>query len=302
MIMKIKPGNCLLKLMTLVVLGWLSPQAQAFISGSIKCSLSGYPSNGYEFAAGAEMKVPFSGTCTAVRTYPSGAGTNLEITAISGTSPANLQVLDPYSNTYMLQLPLGSWGAACLGGTCAPILAGRSVSYVYYVVGTAPSTPGRRTARVKLGVTSTGGWQAYAEWFHEWLFIYNVRAVSCSLSSPSAVNLKFGTISSANLSAVSQSTSVSLNCPSSMRANVTLTPSQSVVSANTGVSRTTLAGLNMQAIWTDSGNPVVFTSPRAMVLRAGSNSVNLSFKPQLEAGKSPAGAFQSQYTLNINYQ
>ena len=303
MIMKIKPGMCLLKLMTLVVLGCLlPPQAQALISGSINCSISGYPANGYEFAAGADIKVPFSGSCTALRTYPISAGTNLEITQISGIAPANLRVLDPYSNTYMAQLPLGSYGPSCLGGSCVPLWAGRSVSYVYYIVGTAPSTPGRRTARVKLGVTSTGGWQAYAEWIHELLFTYNVRAVSCTLSSPSAVNLNFGTISSANLGAATQSTSVSVTCPTTMRAAVTLTPSQAVVSANTGVSRTSLSGLNMQAIWSDSGNPVNFNTPRAMLLSAGSNSVNLTFRPQLEAGQSPAGAFQSQYTLNINYQ
>lgn len=293
---------CWSKCLTLLVLGWMLPlDAQALIDGSWDCNVSGSNLSGYTFAAGAEMKVPFSGTCTAKRVFPGGAYPTLQITNSSGSNPARLYGLDPYSNTYMSTLPLGNYGADCLGGRCAWIPVGGKVSYTYYIGGTAPSTPGRRIARVTLGVTAIG-YPNYAEWIHMTTFIYNVAAVSCTLSSPSAVNLKFGTISSANLSAVSQSTSVSLNCPSSMRANVTLTPSQSVVSANTGVSRTTLAGLNMQAIWTDSGNPVVFTSPRAMVLRAGSNSVNLSFKPQLEAGKSPAGAFQSQYTLNINYQ
>ena len=156
-------------------------------------------------------------------------------------------------------------------------------------------------AFISVGVTSFG-FLNYAEWFHSVWFVYNVRASGCTLGSPGTVNLSFGSISSGDLNNQMQSTSVSVNCQSAVQATVSLVPSQAMVSATTGVSRTTLAGLNMQALWTDSGNPVNFTSPRNMPMRAGANDVNLSFKPQLAAGQSPAGAFQSQYTLTIDYR
>ncbi|OEC33761.1 Fimbrial protein [Pseudomonas cuatrocienegasensis] len=302
--MKVKKdvGACWCRLLALLVLGcWLPLDAQALIGGSLDCNITGSSTTGYTFAAGAEMKVPFSGTCTAKRVFPNGAYPTLQIVHISGSSPARLYGLDYYSNTYLSQLPLGNYGSSCLGGRCVWIPVGGKVSYEYYIGGIAPSTPGRRVAQVTLGVTAIG-YPNYAEWIHPMTFIYNVSAVSCTLSSPSAVNLNFGTVSNTNISGQTQSTSVSVNCPSAVTASVTLTPSQTVVNDSGGVSRTTLNGLNMQAIWSDTGNSVTFSRARTMYMSAGNNNVNLRFKPQVVAGQSPAGAFQSQYTLNISYQ
>lgn len=299
--LKSRNGVRHIRLTTLLILlggGLLPLHAHAFISGSMSCSVSGYPTNGYTFQAGAEIKIPFSGTCQAVRAYPYGAGNNLQITPVSGANPARIQVLDPYSYTYMSQLPLGSYGPSCLGGRCSGIAAGTSVSYTYYVVGTAPSTPGRRMVKIDLGVTSAN-YPAYAEWIHSLMFIYNVSATSCSLSSPSNVNLNFGTLSSANVSDNTQHTSISINCPSAMRASLNLTPSQAAVNGTSGLSRTTLPGLNMQAKW--GQDPVNFNSYIYRYLNTGTNTLDLNFVPVLEPGQSPSGAFQSQYTLTINY-
>lgn len=285
-------------LLMLMIAGLLPLHAQALISGSLSCSVTGYPANGYTFQAGAEIKIPFSGTCQAVRAYPYGAGNNLQITPVFGANPARIQVLDPYSYTYMSQIPLGGYGPSCLGGRCARIAAGSSVSYTYYVVGTAPSTPGRRMVKIDLGVTSIN-YPAYAEWIHSLMFIYNVSATSCSLSSPSSVDLNFGTLSSASVSDNTQRTSISINCPSAMRASLTLTPSQAVVNGTSGLSRTTLSGLNMQAKW--GQDPVNFNSAINKSLTTGPNTLDLNFVPVLEPGQSPSGAFQSQYTLTIDY-
>ncbi|MBA2925487.1 fimbrial protein [Pseudomonas sp. P7] len=292
---------CWSKCLTLLVLGWMLPlDAQALIDGSWDCNVSGSNLSGYTFAAGAEMKVPFSGTCTAKRPFPGGAYPTLQITNISGSNPARLYGLDPYSNTYMSTLPLGNYGGDCLGGRCAWIPVGGKVSYTYYIGGTAPSTPGIRRAQVMLGVTAIG-YPNYAEWIHMTTFIYNVAAVGCSVSSSKTVNLNFGSISTANLNTAYQNTTISVNCQSDVRAAISLTPTQAAVNA-TGLSHTTLPGLNMQAFWSSNMDKVGFNSFAYKYLKAGPNSIGLSFQPVLEAGKSPAGAFRSQYTLTIDYQ
>lgn len=288
-------------LMGLMLVWLVSLDVQAFTSGNLACNVTGSNLDGYNFQAGAEMRVPFSGSCTVKRTFPKGAAANLQIGHILGANPANLQVMDFYNNSYMSELPLGSYGVTCLGGPCKRLAVGSNLSYSYVIAGTAPSTPGKRTAMVTLGVTSAG-YPNYAEWFHNITFIYNVTAVSCTLSTPSAVNLNFGTVSNTSINGQTQSTKVSVNCPSEVRAAVSLTPSQAVVDANNGVSRTTLTGLNMKSLWTDTGNPVVFSNTRTIYMNAGANNVNLTFRPQVVSGQSPTGAFQSQYTLNISYQ
>ncbi len=291
-----------MNLKTLLLLGLLLPlQAHAFIAGNLECRVAGMNLDGYNFTAGEQMAVPLDGTCTVKRAFPNSARLNVSITPQSGTNPATLYIMNFYDKNYLPELPLGAYSGACLGGPCVRRPINTQIPYTYYISGKAPDTPGRRAAFVSLGVTSYG-YPNYAEWFQTVWFVYNVAAAGCTLSSPSAVNLSFGSISSGDLSNQTQSTSVSVNCRSAVQATITLVPSQAVVSATTGVSRTTLNGLNMQALWTDTRNPVNFSSPRYMQMGVGNNNINLSFQPQLAAGQSPAGTFQSQYTLTIDYR
>jgi len=283
------------------VLCCMPQHAQALIGGNLDCSTPGYPTFGYRFQPGEAISVEFSGTCTIRRAFPFAAGVNTNITYLSGSNHATLLFVDPSSWTYVPVLPLGQYSGTCLGGTCQRLPINTVVRYRYNLVGTAPRTTGTRQTLVQPGVTSLN-YLAWAQWFLEMPFNYTVYNPACTLSSPSSVNLSFGTISSADLSNQKQSTTVSVNCPASVQATATLSPSQAVVSASTGVSRTTLAGLNMQARWDDNNTPVPLNSPRTLQLRQGSNSLILGFTPQLEAGQSPAGAFQSQYTLTIDYR
>lgn len=295
------PGFRRRKFEWLLLAVWLmSLDARAFINGNLECNVTRLNPDGYVFQAGSEIRVSFSGNCTVKRTFPKGAATNLQMGHIIGINPS-LEVMDFYNSSYMLQMPLGSYGTSCLGGPCKRLAVGSNISYTYAIYGRAPSTPGRRTALMTLGVTSWG-YPNYAEWIHSNTFIYDVSAVSCTLSTPSAISLDFGMVSNTSIGGRIQSTSVSVNCPSAVTAKVTLTPSQPVVNENNGVSRTTLAGLNMQAVWSDTGNPVVFSNTRTIYMNAGANNVNLMFRPQVVSGQSPTGAFQSQYTLNISYQ
>lgn len=299
--MIVKTRSRLLVALLAGLLCGLSFQAQALIGGNINCSAPGYPTLGYRFTPGQAIDVEYSGTCTIRVAFPYAAGINSSVTYGTGFNHAALQFVDPSSWTYVPLLDIGQFSGICLGGTCRRLPINTVVNYSYNLRGTAPTTTGTRNVLVKLGVTSLN-FLAWAEWFVDMPFMYTVYTPACRLSSPGAVNLRFGNISNADLNNQVQSTTVSVTCAAAAQATATLTPSQAVVSATTGVSRTTLAGLNMQAIWTDSSNPVNFTSPRNLQLKTGSNSVNLSFKPQLVAGQSPTGAFQSQYTLTINYR
>ncbi|CRM18373.1 MULTISPECIES: fimbrial protein [Pseudomonas] len=283
------------------VLACISQPAQALVEGNVNCTQQSIPPDGYTFEPGQAIRVTYQGSCIIRRTFPYSAGLNTQINYMSGSDQATLKLLDPYHNTYFSDLPLGIYSGNCLGGTCKRLPVNTSVPYHFILVGNAPRTPGVRYVAVLLGVTSQN-YLGYGEWFVQTLFEYTVLPPACSLSSPGSVNLRFGSISNSELNNQMQSTTVSINCKSAMRANVYLLPNQAVVNATTGVTRTSLAGLNMQALWTDTLNPVNFTTPRFMQLRVGSNDVNLSFKPQLAAGQSPTGAFQSQYTLNIDYQ
>ena len=295
--------ECALRLMSVLALVWGMPmQAQAHIGDSMDCTVNTTNLRGYVFEPGEFYKIRLSGVCTAKRLFASGASVNVQFTLTEGPNQGILRIIDTYANTlrYLEETPLGSQVNSCLGGRCARLPPGSTVSYGYDLFITAASKPGRRTITVALGATMVGT-PNYAQWIHTAIFSYDVRAPSCSLSSPSTVNMSFGAISPSLIDSSMQFTSVSVNCPSDMRATATLVPSQAIVSAANGVSRTTLAGLNMRAIWTDSANSVDFNSPRQLLLKRGSNSINLGFKPELATGKTAYGDFKSQYTLNINY-
>ncbi|WP_460952600.1 fimbrial protein [Pseudomonas marginalis] len=283
------------------VLCCLSFQAQALIGGNVECGTPGSPIYGYRFQPGEAINIEYSEKCTIRRAFPYAAGVNTSITYGTGYNHADLQFVDPSRWTVMPLLDIGQFSGICLGGTCQRLPINTVVPYRYRLMGTAPRTTGTRYVQVRIGVTSLN-YLAWGEWFLDLPFVYTVYTPACTLSSPSAVNLRFGTISNADLSSQVQSATVSVTCPTAVQATATLRPSQAVVSATTGVSRTTLAGLNMQAIWTDSYNPVDFSGVRNLQLKTGSNNVNLSFKPQPVAGQSPTGAFQSQYTLTIDYR
>ncbi|MBD8482742.1 fimbrial protein [Pseudomonas coleopterorum] len=305
--MKISGLSNILKITVRLVLllscSWFAQSAHAYISGSMSCGNSVLNSN-YTFEPGERINVYFSGNCRAVRVFPFGAGANLEITNTSGNDPATLFVFDSYSKTFMNQLGLGTYGAACLGSyqpvNCPGIPVNGVVNYGYNITGTAPQSPGTRTASIKLGITAVG-YPNYSEWINTMTFRYTVASTACSLGSSNSVALNMGRFNGADSGSQSTSTGIVVNCPVPRSADIYLVPTQPAVNTTQGISRTTLTGLNMQSTWTDSGNAVNFTSPRRMYLRSGANTINVTFKPQWQSGSTSVGAFQAGYTLLINY-
>lgn len=286
-------------ILVLVLGGLFAGQAQALIGGSITCTMAGFPTYGYPVEPGAEIRIVLEGTCKAIRVFPTGAAVNHELYSTWG-SGLTLRLADAYYNRYVFESPLGTDSRSCFNPWCSRVPAGGSFTYTFYLSGRAPTTPGFHRFQLNLGYTSIS-YPNYAEWILQTEIAVRVVDNTCTLKSPSSVNLSFGSISSANLDNEKQSTSVMVDCPSAKSANVSLMPTQGIVDASTGIARTTLSGLNMQASWSDTSSPVSLGNARAMQLRSGSNALNLTFKPKLASTQVPVGAFQSQYTLVINY-
>lgn len=284
-----------------LILGWLfAGQAQAVVSGGIICTMPGVPVNGYEAPPGAQISIPIEGTCTAKRPFPQGLHVNYDLYTTAG-STQKMDLGSPIYNVFVPMVPIGTRSGICFDTICGSYTAGKTFTYSFFLTGQAPKTPGFSWVYLSFGYTS-----AYNTAVSEWIFkdsLYRIRVLdnTCTLKSPSSVSLSFGSISSANLDNEKQSTSVVVDCPSAKSANVSLMPTQGIVDASTGLARTTLSGLNMRASWTDTASPVNLGVATTMQLRSGSNALNLSFKPQLASTQAPVGAFQSQYTLVINY-
>jgi len=275
--------------------------AQATNNFIFECTFPGSPVAGFNFQAGESMKIPLTGTCTAIRNISRSAHLNLQITPLSGDNPARISVLDTWSNTYMAQLPLGDIGPSCLGGPCVPIPLRRIINYTHYIVGTAPLTPGRRSVQISLGVTDYSNPRTYNQWINYFTFTYNVPATSCKIINPN-FNMNFGTINTVDISNQrSLDVEIAVNCPSAARAEVTLVPTQPIVSANRGLSRTSLDGLNMRTTWTSTTAAVNLNTPIKTGFTPGYNYISLSFTPELSAGQLPNGPFASNYTMIINY-
>lgn len=245
-----------------MVLGWLyAGQAQALIGGSVTCSVPA-PQNGYTVEPNTDMSIAFNGNCRAIRVFPYGAALNHELYLTSGRG-IYLRLYEPVYNIHPDPKPLGNPLEGCLSPYCGYVAPGGNFSFTVYGVGRTPCAPRPFELRLRLGYTAIL-YNDYAKWVSETNFRVTVRDTACTLSLPSSVDLSLGSITSANLSNQSQSTSVQLNCPSA------------------------------------KSSPVVLNSPQFMQLRAGSNALNLTFKPQLASQQAPSGAFQSQYTL-VNY-
>jgi len=185
-------------------------------------------------------------------------------------------------------------------GNCDGYLAvGDTFSYDFIISGTTRTTPGLYFGGVTLyGIDTAFAGKVVIGAVN---VAYTVVQPTCSISSASHLALGFGALTSNDFASSQQVAEISLSCTKATQVNVTLVPTQNAVTGSPGVSATTLSGLSMAATWVDSGTAVVFNTPRSLAMSAGTNLIQLGFRPQLNAGSSPVGEFSSQYTLNIVY-
>ncbi|VVM82856.1 hypothetical protein PS623_02350 [Pseudomonas fluorescens] len=277
--------------------------AQAFVENNVTCSsnVPGLNDLG-TVAPGERILISTSTSCRMLRRFPQGAGISYTAQYANGLGDPAFYFFQP--GTYMA-VPYGGQGTfsstCALGGSCVDLPVGTQFDLNVQAGGVAKTEPGIYHLQVSLWFTSRANTN-YSQSYLGLVYIYTVAAPACTLTSPSAANLYFGTVSSDQLSGASQVADISLSCQSATRAQATLVPTQSAVTGKTGVSATTLSGLSMASTWDDTRTPVAFGTPRSLNLNAGSNSLRLRFQPQLtNPGSAPSGNFASQYTLNITY-
>nr|WP_314877793.1 fimbrial protein [uncultured Pseudomonas sp.] len=283
-----------------IFVGFLPGEAQAFVGNNIRCTRSAGPDNIQRLGAvtpGQTIFFTITLDCTVLRRFPVGAGISYTSQHITGP-----EVIAGVNGTELPEGGLGTSGTTCLPSSCMTLPVGYRFSSAFPVLTTAATLPGQHYFQYSFFVTSVRGWENYSESIFSGLVFYSVESPACTLVSPRAANLYFGTLSSTDLSEASQQADISVSCRSAVRASAKLTPSQSIVNSAGGVSATTLAGLSMASTWADTGVAINFGSARTLNLQSGNNTLGIRFQPRLNGSSVQAvGNFSSQYTLTITY-
>jgi hypothetical protein len=278
-------------------------QAQAAIENNILCTRTGGSESNQDLGVvspGQRISSAVVLDCTIRRRFPVGASVSSTFQYVGGRSGPDFVV-----GSNGRQVPRGGMGTntgPCLPSTCMTLPVNYKFTTVFTGETTAATEPGSYMFHYSFFVTSIGGWENYADSIYAGLISYRVESPSCTLVSAGAVNLYFGTLSSADLLQASRQADIGVSCQSAARAAVKLTPSQNIVNGAGGVSATTLAGLSMVSTWADTGGAVNFGSTRTYNLQPGNNTLGIRFQPQLNGTSVQAvGDFSSQYTLTITY-
>lgn len=277
--------------------------AQAFVEKNVACNRTSSSTTSMgTFSPGERVELSMSMNCKMLRGFPQGAGISYVAFYAGDNANSGLVFYQPGTNFLIPYGGQGTYSTTCARGQCTILPAGQQFDVLVRASGALRQQPGSYAILVNLFLTSLANTN-YSEAVMGFLYTYNIMAPTCNLMSPTSVNLNFGTLSSDQVSSASQVADVSLSCESATKAEVTLVPTLTAVSAQTGVSTTTLKGLEMASTWDDTKTPVTFGAPRALTLGTGSNSLKLRFQPRLsDSSAAPSGNFTSQYTLTITYQ
>ncbi|WP_442513998.1 hypothetical protein [Pseudomonas promysalinigenes] len=281
---------------------WLPDQAQAFVENNVRCSRIGGADNVQELGSvspGQQIFFAIVLDCTVLRRFP--VALNISYTSQYANVLTGPKFNVGLNGMAVSQGGMGTTGGSCVPYTCSSLPVGYRFQTVVTFNGQAGNAVGKYVFIYGLFATSLG-YENYSDNIDAGVLFYTVENPSCSLVSPSATNLYFGTLSSADLSAASQTANIDISCKAATKATVKLTPAQNIVSSTGGVSATTLSGLSMASSWSDTGAAVNFGSARSFNFTTGNNSMGVRFQPQLNSSTVQAvGSFSSQYTLTITY-
>lgn len=190
----------------------------------------------------------------------------------------------------------------CIPSDCAQgfVREQYSATFMSTITGVASDIPGSYLIRVD--VLAHAPEVGFAGVVGSLMARYVIAEPACSLSSAANLSLSFGTLNSDEFGSAQRVADISLNCAGTTNVTAQLVPAQKIISGNAGLSATTLDGLHMVTTWADNDTAVDFSVPRSLPMTKGVNLISLGFRPQLESGASPAGAFSGQYTLNLDYR
>lgn len=243
-------------------------------------------------------------TCQTNRKFLYGASLSYKMSAVNGQSVGFLRpMIDLSQGTALPEYQPNKATNYCIGSfnfRCNfPLSAGAVVSFsLPYRVLTNLSGVGRfwgqidlyQTPRVLVGQSEKVG---------TFIYSYVIGARPCSVSDKN-LSTNFKDLDNRLTDNPSREVGLTVNCPGQTNVDVMLSPSQSVVTASQGLSKTSLAGLNMQVY--RNGSPVVLNQTSTQRFQQGSNAYRLTFYPRLATSSPPVGSFSANYTLTFDYK
>lgn len=241
-------------------------------------------------------------TCTVNRTFLVGATLSYNVEYANGAK-AGILVPMAYNNTQLstyrantaTNLCLGPYNFACNHSLTVNTVISFALSYR---VLTNINGTGVFVGKINLFQTPkvlTNQSEKIASFY----YVYTIAAKPCSVSDKN-LSTVFKDLDNRLINNPSRELGLTVNCPAQTNVDVLLTPSQQVVTASQGLSKTSLAGLNMQVY--QNGSPVVLNQTSTRQFQQGSNAYRLTFFPRLAATPAPVGSFSADYTLTFDYK
>lgn len=240
-------------------------------------------------------------TCTVNRDFLIGASLSYTVEGAGGPGSGLLSLL-----AYGKQVPAyqaNKATALCIGPytfACDHALRkNTAISFALsYRVLTNLSGTGTFVAKVNLYQTPRI-LVAQSEQIASFYYIYTIAARPCSVADKNlAVN--FSDLDNRLTDNPNRELAVTVNCPARTNVDVQLNSGKEIVNAAQGLSKTSLAGLNMQVY--QNGYPVVLNQASTQVFQQGVNTYRLNFFPRLSNSAAPTGSFSADYTLTFDYK
>ncbi|MGK3144659.1 hypothetical protein [Pantoea sp. C2G6] len=242
-------------------------------------------------------------TCNVNRTFLYGASLSYTVEAVAGNARQGVLIPMAYNNTQLSGYKANTATNLCLGPdnfACNFRLnAGSMISFsLSYRVLTNINGTGIFLGKINLYQTPrvlTG----QSEQITSFYYTYTIAAKPCMVSNTNLL-VNFKDLDNRLATNPNREVALTVNCPAQTNVDVLLSPSQQVVTASQGLSKTSLAGLNMQVY--QNGLPIVLNQTSTRQFQQGINSYRLAFYPRLATSVTPVGSFSADYTLTFDYK
>lgn len=241
-------------------------------------------------------------TCNVNRSFLYGATLSYDIERADGAKSGllvpmayNKAQLSYYQANKATNLCIGSYTFSCN----RPLTANTMVSFALsYRVLTNLSGTGTFIAKINLYQTPKV-LIGQSEKITSFYYIYTIGARPCSVANKN-LSVNFSNLDNRLADNPNRELSVTVNCPAQTNVDVQLNSGKQIVNAAQGLSKTSLAGLNMQVY--QNGLPVTLNQTSTKVFQQGSNAYRLTFYPRLATSPAPTGSFSADYTLTFDYK
>ncbi|ORM81210.1 hypothetical protein HA42_11575 [Pantoea deleyi] len=241
-------------------------------------------------------------TCNVNRSFLYGASLSYKSESVNGLK-AGILIPMVYNNTQVPTYQVNKATNLCIGPTnfaCNfPLGANSRLSFsMRYRILINLAGIGTFVGKINLYQTPRV-LVGYSEQITSFYYTYTIAARPCTVADKNlAVN--FGDLDNRLSDNPYRELAIAVTCPARTNVDVQLNAGKPIVNATQGLSKTSLAGLNMQV--SRNGSPVVLNQTSTQVFQQGINTYQLKFSPQLASSPAPTGSFSADYTLTFDYK